>query len=59
VLAQGEVPDFLSAGLPPAGVAVTGPDAANQWGIDAAQTAYITLRLPFRVAIHADLLVPS
>jgi hypothetical protein len=59
VLAQGAVPDFLSAGLPPTGVAVTGPDAASQWGTDAAQTAYITLRLPFRIAIHADLLVPS
>ena len=59
VLAQGGLPDFLSAGLPPAGVAVTGADAASQWGADAAQTAYITLRLPFRIAIHADLLVPS
>jgi hypothetical protein len=59
VLAQGGVPDFLSAGLSPAEVAVTGPDAASQWGTDAAQTASILLRLPFRIAIHADLLVPS
>ena len=59
VLTQAELPDFLTASLPPAGVAVTGPDAASAWGADAAQTAYITLRLPFRIAIHADLLVPS
>jgi len=58
VLAQRPAPPFLSAALPPSGVGVTGGDAANQWGRDAAQTAYITARLPFRVAIHADLMVP-
>jgi hypothetical protein len=59
VLAGTALPDFLSAGLAPAAVNVTGPDAASQWGADAAQTACITLRLPFRIAIHADLMVPS
>lgn len=59
VLAGTQLPGFLSAGLTPVGVSITGPDAASQWGTDAAQTAYITVRLPFRIAIHADLMVPS
>lgn len=59
LLASQPLPNFLSASVTPDGVAVTGGDAANQWGVDAAQTAYITLRLPFRIAIHADLMVPS
>jgi hypothetical protein len=33
-------------------------DAANAWGVDAAQTAYITLRRPVRIAVHADLMLP-
>ena len=59
VLAETQLPDFLTAGLAPTGVAVTGQDTASAWGADAAQTAYITLRLPFRIAIHADLMMPS
>jgi hypothetical protein len=60
VLASTVVPNFLSASLSPSGTAISGSDdAANVWGADAAQTAYITLRLPFRIAIHADLMVPS
>ncbi len=59
VLAQHPVPPFLSASVPPSGTAVTGPDAAYQWGTDAAQTAYITARLPFRVGIHADMMIPE
>lgn len=60
VLAQTALPAFLSAGLSPAGVQISSADdAANAWGTDAAQTAYITLRLPFRIAIHASLMVPS
>ena len=45
----------------PAGVAIaTGSDDANnQWGVNSAQTAYILLRLPFRVLIHADLMLPN
>jgi hypothetical protein len=59
VLLQHPVPPFLSAADSPSGTAITGPDAACQWGADAAQTAYITARLPFRVAIHADLMIPE
>lgn len=59
VLAGGPIPDFLSASSSPLGVTVSGDDAANAWGQDAAQTAYITARLPFRVAIHGDLMVPD
>jgi hypothetical protein len=59
VLADRPIPAFLSASLPPAAVTVSGDDASNQWGRDAAQTAYITARLPFRVAIHGDLMVPD
>jgi hypothetical protein len=33
-------------------------DSKNSWGKDAAQTAYITMRLPARVAVHAGLLLP-
>jgi hypothetical protein len=54
-----KLPDFLSASLVPTGIAITGDDAANQWGVDAAQTASITLRMPFRIAIHASLMVPQ
>ena len=34
-------------------------DAQNHWGVNAAQTAYILLRLPFRILIHADLMLPA
>lgn len=33
-------------------------DANNNWGVNSAQTAYILLRLPFRILIHADLMLP-
>jgi hypothetical protein len=59
VLASGSMPTFLQASHSPRSVSVSGDDANNKWGVDAAQTAYITARLPFRVAIHADLMVPS
>jgi hypothetical protein len=60
VLAQVTLPSFLSAAATPQNVQLGNPaDAQNAWGTDAAQTAYITLRLPFRVAIHASLMVPS
>lgn len=58
-LAGSNIPDFLSASLSPHSVAVTGAeDAQSAWGRDAGQTAAILLRLPFRIAIHADLMVP-
>ena len=33
-------------------------DPNNNWGVNSAQTAYILLRLPFRILIHADLMLP-
>ena len=59
VLAQKPIPNFLSAGDGPTGVSISGADAGFHWGADAAQTAYITARLPFRVGIHADLMIPD
>ncbi|HEX9065461.1 MAG TPA: hypothetical protein VF843_10150 [Streptosporangiaceae bacterium] len=61
VLARTSLPDFLSASLAPAGVALSGAnpeDAALDWGVNAAQTAAITLRMPFRIMVHADSLLP-
>ncbi len=59
VLAQRPIPPFLSASELPTGTAIAGGDAAFHWGADSAQTAYITARLPFRVGIHADLMIPE
>ena len=64
VLAGTALPAFLSASAHPQGIAITNDasdpdDTANAWGADAAQTAYITLRMPYRIAIHADLMVPT
>ena len=33
-------------------------DASNRWGVNSAQTAYILLRLPFRILIHAERMIP-
>jgi hypothetical protein len=41
----------------PDGTAINPNDPANAWGVDAAQTAYITMRLPGRVAVHANTLL--
>ena len=71
VSANVPLPDFLKPGLnpvrvaiPPAGGSPADPDyspedANNSWGVNSAQTAYILLRLPFRILIHADLMLPS
>ena len=40
------------------GVRENPDDPANKWGVNSAQTAYILLRLPFRILIHADLMLP-
>jgi hypothetical protein len=55
------LPDFLSPKTSPTGVSISsgGDDAQNAWGINSAQTAYILLRMPFRVLILADLMLPS
>lgn len=55
---------FLSATAPPTNVAIAevpseNPgDSLNSWGRDAAQTAFICLMRPARVAIHAELMLP-
>lgn len=61
VLAAVPLPDFISPGTNPSSVAIPSgsDDAKNKWGVDAAQTAYILLRMPFRVLIHADLMLPT
>lgn len=61
VLGAAQLPDFISANANPSNVAITSgsDDAKNKWGVDAAQTAYILLRMPFRVLIHADLMLPT
>jgi hypothetical protein len=70
VLNATQVPDFLSPSVQPVRVAIPSDggdpkarnynpaDAKNKWGVNSAQTAYILLRLPFRVLIHADLMLP-
>jgi hypothetical protein len=52
-LAGAALPDFVSPAVAP-NVSIVAPDNAVAWNTDAAQTAYILLRLPFRVLIHAD-----
>jgi hypothetical protein len=66
-----KLPDFLSPNQQPSDVAIaagggdpsrpdyTPTDPNNQWGVNSAQTAYILFRLPFRVLIHADLMLPK
>jgi hypothetical protein len=64
VLQSYALPAFLTPTQQPTGTAVVAdadnPDDPNsKWGVNAAQTAYILLRLPFRILIHADLMLPS
>jgi len=70
VQANASLPDFLSPNLQPREVTLapgggdpnapdyTPTDPGNNWGVNSAQTAYILFRLPFRVLIHADLMLP-
>jgi hypothetical protein len=63
VLNGTSVPDFLLPGVQPDRTAIAGDkdnpdDTKNQWGVNAAQTAYILLRAPFRVLIHAEWMLP-
>jgi hypothetical protein len=63
VVSGTSVPDQLKPGLMPTRTAIANDaddpnDTANQWGVSSAQTAYILLRLPFRILIHADLMLP-
>jgi hypothetical protein len=71
VLSNVQLPDFLSSKLKPVRVSIppgggnpalpdySPDDPNNDWGVNSAQTAYILLRLPFRILIHADLMLPS
>lgn len=71
VSANVPLPDFLKPSLNPVRVSIPAnggdpsdpdyspDDAKNNWGVNSAQTAYILLRLPFRILIHADLMLPS
>jgi hypothetical protein len=64
VLQNNVIPDFLSPNLTTVGTAIVNDsdhplDTANAWGANAAQTAYILFRLPFRVLVQAKLLLPS
>ena len=64
VVSGTSVPDSLTPSLAPVRVAIAADandpdDPANQWGINSAQTAYILLRLPFRILIHADHMLPA
>jgi hypothetical protein len=54
---------FLPAGTAPQGIAIVEShdnpgDARNAWNRDAAQTAFILLNRPARIAIHAELMLP-
>jgi hypothetical protein len=64
VLQNSVIPDFLSPNLPTLGTAIVNDsdhplDTANHWGVNAAQTAYILFRLPFRVLVQAKLMLPQ
>lgn len=64
VVSGTSVPDFLSPSLTPVRTAIVADandpdDPANKWGVNSAQTAYVLLRLPFRILIHADRMLPT
>jgi len=62
VLSNVNLPPFLTANQYPQSVvppsSMAGSDSKNDWGKNSAQTAYILFRLPFRVLIHACMLLP-
>ncbi|MGI8771233.1 MAG: hypothetical protein ACR2JE_07340, partial [Acidobacteriaceae bacterium] len=64
VVSGTSVPDFLSPSLSLssriqiAADAENPDDPNNHWGVNSAQTAYVLLRLPFRILIGADLMLP-
>lgn len=61
VMKDVKLPDFLSASVKPTDMgSLSDPDdQKNSWGQNSAQTAYILLRLPFRILIHCDVLLPD
>ena len=61
VLQSVQLPNFLKASVQPVDVGTLSgaDDQKNKWGQNSAQTAYILLRMPFRILVHADLMLPS
>ncbi len=64
VLQTTQVPGFLTPTQQPTGIAIVDDtnnpdDTSNNWGVNSAQTAYILLRLPFRILIQASLMLPQ
>jgi hypothetical protein len=64
VLENNVVPAFLTPTQQPTGIAIVDnppdpDDTDNKWGVNAAETAYILLRLPFRILILAALMLPQ
>jgi hypothetical protein len=58
------LPAFLSPAVQPKRLAIVSDasdpeDTENQWGQNSAQTAYVLLRMPFRILIHADMMLPQ
>ena len=58
------LPAFLSPATQPQRTAIVSDasnpeDANNKWGQNSAQTAYVLLRMPFRILIHADMMLPQ
>jgi hypothetical protein len=58
------LPAFLSPATQPKRTAIVSDasnpeDANNKWGQNSAQTAYVLLRMPFRILIHADMMLPQ
>jgi hypothetical protein len=58
------LPAFLSPDTHPQRTAIVSDtpdpeDADNKWGQNSAQTAYVLLRMPFRILIHADMMLPQ
>jgi hypothetical protein len=63
VLDSYTLPDFLKPGVQPQRTAIVSDasnpeDADSRWGQNSAQTAYVLLRMPFRILIHADMMLP-
>ncbi len=60
VLKTTQLPAFLSGAVQPSDLGTLNDidDQNNKWGQNSAQTAYILLRMPFRILMHATLLLP-
>jgi hypothetical protein len=64
ILQTTQLPAFLTPTQQPTGTAIVSDiddpyDTNNNWGVNSAQTAYILLRLPFRILIQATLMLPQ